>query len=125
MGRNVFWSYIAESVAIQQKLIADNNYKICALTNWSAEKWEVGKRLFPFLNDFKNIVVSGIEKTIKPLPKIYEILIERYQLNPKKCIFIDDNFDNVKAAKKFGISDIHFQSARQLKEDLIKLEIVF
>lgn len=119
----MFIGAIEENVIIQQKLIANNNYKVCALTNWSAEKWEEGKNLFPFLNDFKNVIVSGKEKTRKPFPKIYEILLGRFDLNPENCVFIDDNLDNIKAAEEFGISGIHFTSVKQLKEDLIKLGV--
>lgn len=121
----MFIGAIEESVEIQQKLIADNNYKICALTNWSAEKWEEGKCLFPCLNDFKNVLVSGQEKIRKPFPEIYELLINRYQLIPENCVFIDDNFDNVEASEKFGISGIHFKSTLQLKEELSKLGIIY
>ena len=75
------------------------------------------------LKYFEGIVVSGDEKTAKPFPKIYEILIERHQLSPGNCVFIDDNFDNVVAAKRIGIHGIHYKSTSQLKEELLSLGI--
>ena len=67
-------------------------YPIYALTNWSAEKWDEGVNLFPFFNNFDGVVVSGKEKVRKPFPEIYKLILNRYEINPKKAIFIDDNF---------------------------------
>ncbi|MGK0307808.1 MAG: 2-haloacid dehalogenase, partial [Urechidicola sp.] len=90
----MFSGPIQESVKIQQKLIADKNYKVYALTNWSAEKWELGKQLFPFFNDFEGVVVSGQENTRKPFDDIYQLILKRYSIIPENSVFIDDNFEN-------------------------------
>lgn len=42
----------------------------------------------------------GIEK---PSPEIFEILVEKYKLNPTETLFIDDKEENVQAAKQFGL----------------------
>ena len=110
---------IQETVDLLKKLKSETNYRLIALTNWSAETFPVALRQFKFLIDFEGIVVSGNEKTIKPYSKIYEILINRYQLSPQNCVFIDDNLDNIKAAEKIGFKVIHFDSAKNLKKDLI------
>ncbi len=80
---------------------------------------------FDFLKQFDGIVVSGEEKTRKPFAKIYEITLDRYQIIPKKSIFIDDNFENIQAAEKLEINGIHFRSANQLKKDLSDLGLNF
>ena len=48
----MFNGAIEENVVIQQKLIANENYRVYALTNWGAETWNRGVKLFPFFNDF-------------------------------------------------------------------------
>ena len=73
---------IQETVDLLKKLKSETNYRLIALTNWSAETFPVALRQFKFLIDFEGIVVSGNEKTIKPYSKIYEILIKHYQLSP-------------------------------------------
>ena len=93
-------------------------YGIYGLTNWSAEK--IG---YAFANDaffrlFDGIVVSGVEKVVKPDRKIYEILLERYSLKPGECVFIDDNQDNVDMAKVLGINAIRFDNIGNVKEHL-------
>ena len=116
---------VEETVALLNKLKVDNKYRLIALTNWSAETFPIAIKRFEFLKLFEGIVVSGEEKTRKPLPKIYEILLDRYQLIPKNCLFIDDNFDNIKAAEKLGIHSIHYTSPLLLKEELQKINISF
>lgn len=119
----MFSGPIQEMVDLQQQFITNPNYSVYALTNWSAEKWELGKQLFPFFNDFEGVIVSGEENTRKPFDKIYQILIERFKITPEKAVFIDDNFDNTIGAKKNDLHSIHFTSPNQLKSDLKLLNI--
>ena len=116
---------IPETVILLNKLKQANNHRLYALTNWSAETFPVALQRYEFLQHFEGILVSGEEKTIKPFPKIYEILLERYQINPHMSVFIDDNLENVEVAKKFGIKGIHFKSTRQLREELTNLGVQF
>ncbi|MDY7393829.1 HAD family phosphatase [Aureibaculum sp. 2210JD6-5] len=114
---------IEDTVALLNKLKEDNIYNLYALTNWSAELFPVALERYDFLQHFQDIVVSGTEKTRKPFAKIYEIILERNAIIPKRAVFIDDNRDNVEAAKRLGIHGLHFKSARQLKAELINLGI--
>lgn len=116
---------IPETVTLLNKLKQANNHRLYALTNWSAETFPVALQRYEFLQHFEGILVSGEEKTVKPFPKIYEILLERYQINPLMSVFIDDNLENVEVAKKFGIKGIHFKSTQQLREELTNLGVQF
>jgi len=114
---------IDNTVIILNKLKRANTHRLYALTNWSTETFPIAVKRFDFLNHFEGILVSGEEKTRKPFPKIYEIMLERYQINPIKSVFIDDNLENIIAAKKFGMKGIHFKSSRQLHTELSKLGV--
>lgn len=114
---------IIENVELFKKLKSSGNYKVYALTNWSAEKWNKAIELFPFFEDFDGVVVSGIEKTRKPYPLIYNILLNRFNVNPEEAIFIDDNFENCEAAKKLKINSIHYQTHKELLNKLQLLQI--
>ena len=103
------------TVAILKRLVVNPDYKVVALTNWSAETFPIALKRFDFLHWFEGIVVSGTEKTRKPFLDIYQITLDRYQLNPKKTLFIDDNKRNIKAAQKLGIHTIQFQNPIQLQ----------
>ncbi|MEX1384527.1 HAD-IA family hydrolase [Lutibacter sp.] len=107
-----------ENLKLLKELKTSKKFKIYALTNWSAEKWEEGVNLFPFFKDFDGVVVSGKEKMIKPFPEIYKLILKRYAINPKKAIFIDDNKENIETANFLNINGIHFTKNLNLTEKL-------
>ena len=56
------------------------------------------------INDyFDNIVVSFQEKMCKPDAEIFEIVLKRYNLDPKETLFLDDSEKNCRAAHEVGI----------------------
>ena len=112
-----------ETIALFKHLKAQKQYKIVALTNWSAETFPTALQLYPFLHEFDGTVVSGAEKTRKPYPEIYQILLKRYDITPQHAVFIDDNWDNIVAAEALGINAIHFKTTQQVIEDLNELGI--
>jgi 2-haloacid dehalogenase len=107
---------IPGTVAILRKL--KKKYKLYGLTNWSAETIEIAYKRFSFFDEFEGIVVSGVEKLIKPDPRIYQLLLNRYLIKADESIFIDDNIHNVKAARELGFFAIHFQNPAQLEAEL-------
>ena len=114
----MFSGSIEGSVEILKTLKRKGQHNLYALTNWSAETFPWARQQYEFLQDFEGIVVSGEEKTKKPQEEIYHILIQRYQLDPHGSIFIDDNLENVEAARRIGLKGIHFQGALELKKQL-------
>ena len=104
---------IPGTVEILNKL-KKNNYKLIALTNWSAETFPVAIRKFEFLKSFEAIVVSGEIKMLKPFKEIYNYTINKYKLNPNKCVFIDDRLSNVVGAIECGIHGIQFEFPEKL-----------
>jgi len=109
---------IAGTVEIFRQLKTSGRYKIYALTNWSAETFDIALQRYDFLGWFDGIVVSGTEKTRKPFPQFYQILLDRYAVKPEEALFIDDNYRNVIAAEELGIQSVHFTTAEQLREVL-------
>ena len=97
---------------------ASKQFRLYALTNWSAETFPWTLDNFHFLHWFEGIVVSGVEKTRKPYPEFYHILLNRYKVDPQHTLFIDDNLNNIIAAKELGIHGIHFQGAEKLRDEL-------
>ena len=95
-----------------------------SITNWSHETFAVARARFEFLGWFRDIVVSGEEKRIKPDPRIYEILIERNGLNAPECLFIDDVERNVQGAEAVGMRALRFQSPAQLRSALVEARVL-
>ncbi len=102
------------TVETLEKLKNLNRHRLFALTNWSAETFPIALELYDFLHWFEGIVVSGVEKTRKPFPEFYRILFERYDIAPRRALFIDDNERNIIAAKELGLHCLHFKSPGQL-----------
>lgn len=98
-------------------------YELYGLTNWSAETFPYALQNYSFFSYFKDIVVSGEVKLIKPDPAIYRLLLERNQLRPGDCIFIDDLQENVAAAAALGIHGIQFTSPELLEQSLLEYGI--
>ena len=61
------------------------------------------------LNDIFNVVViSGEVGHRKPDKRIYHFLLDRIQVPPENCVFIDDKLENLSAASELGIKTIRF-----------------
>lgn len=78
------------------------------LTNYSSPGFERTKERFPFFKHFDGGVVSAHEHIVKPMPRIYELLCERYGFQPEEALFIDDNINNIHAAESLGFSVWHY-----------------
>lgn len=111
----MFWSRWIEMVGgeIQEntdwlRRLKAEGYGIYGLTNWSAETLPQVMERYDFFSLFDGIVVSGEEHLLKPDPRIYRVLLNRYHLNPAECLFVDDNPQNVAAAKRIGMWGLTF-----------------
>ena len=93
-------------------------YTLLGLTNWSSETFCQVKDVYPIFKFLDGMVVSAEEHCIKPSPRIYQILLERFGLNASDCVFIDDRQPNIDGADAVGMTGILFTSAQDLREKL-------
>jgi 2-haloacid dehalogenase len=114
---------IAPTVRVLDEL-RSTNVGLYALSNWSAETFPVARPRYPFLEWFDGIVISGQERLIKPDPRIFRTLIDRYGLVPGETAFIDDQATNVEAAEAVGIVGIRFVDEAGLRQDLAALGLL-
>src|SRR3989338_5258065 len=98
--------------------------RLLALSNWSHETFPIPQPKFPFLRLWGGKVVSGFEKLKKPDPRIYQLLLRRYSVEPKRAVFIDDVAANVRAAADLGFETIEFKGPEALAESLSAYEIM-
>ena len=115
---------IEGTVQILKEIKEAQKHRLYALTNWSAETFPWALQKFDFLHWFDGIVVSGIEKTRKPFPEFYYILLNRYQVDPSKAVFIDDSLRNVQGAEAVGIASVHFKNPEELRVALQQLAVL-
>jgi 2-haloacid dehalogenase len=86
-----------------------------ALSNWSSETFPVALRRFGFLSWFRGILLSGEVKLMKPDPRIFTALLDRFSINPQQAVYIDDHLRNVEAATAMGLHGIHFPEPAALR----------
>jgi 2-haloacid dehalogenase len=114
---------IIGSVEILAEL-RDRGTPLYGLTNWSAETYPAARERFAFLSWFRGILVSGEVGVIKPEPRIFELLIERFAIDPADAVYIDDVGTNIAAARPFGIHAIHFTTPAALRQELVGLGLL-
>ena len=89
-----------------------------ALTNWSTETFVLARERFAFLDWFDGLLVSGEERIIKPDPAIFELLLDRFGLDPGSTFYVDDSEANVVAAAALGLDAVRFTGPGRLRRDL-------
>lgn len=99
-------------------------YHLYVLSNMSREFIDFLRQV-PIYALFEGEVVSCDVGTVKPEPRIYEILLERYALDPAETLFIDDRAANLATARHFGIAGYLFDakaphtSCEELRRELL------
>lgn len=98
-------------------------YRCLYLSNFSRSSHADCAAALDFLPFMDGGILSYEDKVIKPMPEIYQLLIDRYGLVPEECVFLDDTQRNLDAAERFGIHTIHFENQAQAISDLKKLGV--
>jgi len=90
-----------------------------AITNFSPDFWAPFRaRERAFFDRFKDIVVSGEVKLLKPDPAIYFLALDRFRLRPGEALFVDDRLVNVEGAAAVGMPAHLFTTAEDLRARL-------
>jgi 2-haloacid dehalogenase len=109
---------IEGTAAILEALHKKKEYRLLALSNWSAETFPFAQERFPFLGYFETVLLSGTEKLIKPDPRFFQLLQSRLHVDFSKSVFIDDVQKNIDGALALNLNTIHFKSPVQLTTEL-------
>lgn len=100
------------------KRLAAADIPLFAITNFAESFWAEFRAGEPLFDHFRDIVVSGVEKLVKPDPEIYRLAEQRFGLPAGAMLFIDDSLPNIEAARALGWHVHHFQGAATLEQDL-------
>lgn len=91
-----------------------------AITNFSGEFFAPFRAREAALFDrFRDIVVSGDERLVKPDPAIYRLALRRFGLSAEQALFVDDNDANIAGARSVGIHAHHFRDSVTLRAALV------
>lgn len=81
-------------------------FRLYFLSNFPMDIFEEIKNGYYFFKYFDGGVISAEAKYSKPDIRIYKILLDKYSLNPKECLFIDDLESNVLAGESTGMKGL-------------------
>ena len=99
--------------------LAARQIPLYAITNFSGEFWPAFvAREADLFAPFRDIVVSGDERLVKPDAAIFQLARTRFGLAEGEALFIDDRADNVAAAQAGGFVGLRFVDASTLRIDL-------
>ncbi len=95
-----------------------------AITNFSDEFWTNFRAAQPVFDHFRDIVVSGAERLVKPDRAIYELALKRFGMPAEELIFIDDRAENVAGAEAVGMRGHLFRGEPDLRRELGAVKIL-
>lgn len=95
-------------------------HRLYILSNLKTHNYEYLVQQHPdIFTFFHGVVISGTVALEKPDVRIYEHLLDIFQLHSSSCIFIDDFQENVHAAEKVGMKGVHCQDFDVVEQELI------
>ena len=112
---------IAQKGVHQQTIISN----LDAHTFEQLKKSPAGKELSRYFN-LDAIIISGVELCAKPHDDIYDILLEQYPLAADQIIVIDDQSENVAAARRKGMSGLQVKKHdfKRLRKEFVALGVL-
>ena len=119
-----WYKYADVFTKVQDRIIelSKSDYSIYILSNTAYTFYDLVKEGYiPAASIAKGIVLSCEEKVLKPNEKIYNILLERYNLDPHDTMFFDDLSENIWGAARCGINGFVVENERELLTYLDKL----
>ncbi len=96
-----------------------------AITNFSDEFFAPFRsRESAMFDRFRDIVVSGAERLVKPDAAIYRLALDRFGLAPHEALFVDDRQENVDGAAAVGMPAVRFTDADSLRAELERQQLL-
>ena len=111
---------INEQIVELIKRLKKNEYGIYALSNTHIPVYEYVKKQ-EVRNYFDGFIISAIEHKMKPNKEIYMRLLEKFNLIPEECFFIDDSKANIQTGKELGMKGYVFDNIDGLNKELNKI----
>ena len=100
------------------KTLQKQGYKLYLLTNITEDSYNYINDLININSVFDGGIYSYQEHIIKPDKRIYNLLIDKYNLKRSETIFFDDKDKNVISAINQGISSYVFKSIEDIKNNI-------
>lgn len=121
----LFWEHMSDTIRQYPYAkpwitsLKDAGYSVYILSNYSKRTYTLTKEEgLDFLPLVDGAVFSFEVGYVKPEKEIYQVLMDKYELQPEECVFIDDNRPNLVIPKEIGWGTIAFCDFAQVQEQL-------
>lgn len=98
-------------------------YRLMILSNFSEKALRECADELDYIKKVDDPIISCRIKMIKPDPAIFKYVIDNYGVVPENAVFIDDNEDNINAAKPFGFKTVLFTDKESTDAKLSQLGV--
>ena len=95
-------------------------FSVYYLSNFHLDTFEVVSNDYFFFRYFDGGVVSSNVKLAKPDIRIYNLMLDKYTLDPSECLFIDDVEVNVQSAADVGMKVLNTFGSENISDMLEK-----
>ena len=120
-----------EALEIVKEIALEGKHQQTILSNWDGVSYEdfkaspAGKELSRYFN-MDAVIISGLVKLMKPQLNIFDYCLEKNKIPVENWIFIDDQEENIAAARRYGITAIQVKNHnfKQLRKELKALGVV-
>lgn len=117
---DIFWVNSSMKTFVE-KIARIKKFKIFLLSNTDSAHMNFIDKNFPFVKLFKKRVLSYKIKINKPQRKIFQYVLQKYNLDPLKTLFIDDVKENVRISELLGMKAIHYKNHKAFLKQFSKL----
>ncbi len=120
-----------EALEIVQELAFQGKHQQTIISNWDGVSFKnfitspAGRELSRYFN-MDAVIISGLVKLMKPQQNIFDYCLEKYKIPVENWIFIDDQRENVEAARRYGITSIQVKNHnfKELRKELKALGVL-
>jgi putative hydrolase of the HAD superfamily len=123
LGYEDFFALYNDVFTLNPEVVATLNrlkpkYRMVMLSNTDVMRFGFIKDRFPEVLLFDEYVLSYEVGRTKPHRRVYEIAVDKSEVSPNECLFIDDRQENIEAARQLGIQTIHYLEGSDLGASL-------
>ena len=93
-------------------------YRTGLLSNFWDSARQFWAEVYPFAENFDDIVISAEVGLMKPDPQVYHLAARRLGVMPAETLFVDDFIENIAGARVIGMQTLHFSDPEAAQREL-------
>ncbi len=118
------WTEIFYPIRSNIKVLPElkkGGFKLYYISNFPADNYNDVKNAYPFFKFFDGGIISAEVNISKPDVRIFRVFLEKFNLIPEECLFLDDNEKNVISAVSTGMKGFTTFGSLDISDNLNEL----